>query len=252
MIGLGTLVNTVTIVLGTGLGVLIGSRLSPKTSQTVTDSLGLIVLVLAALNLQSLTDEAWIARVTSVAAFFIVMFAVLFGGILGSLLKIDERVESFGGTLQKRFAGGEGGESARARFILGFVNASLLFAIGPMSILGSMSDGMGQGSETLIIKSILDFFAAIAFAASLGWGVAFSAISVGLWQGGLTALAFFAGAFVAPEYIAAITATGGILLMGIALRLLNLRQVAVANLLPALVLAPLFTWLVAVLLPIFG
>jgi uncharacterized membrane protein YqgA involved in biofilm formation len=252
MIGLGTLVNIVTIVLGTGLGVLIGSRLSPKTSQTVTDSLGLIVLVLAALNLQSLTDEAWIARVTSVAAFFIVMFAVLFGGILGSLLKIDERVESFGGALQKRFAGGEAGESARARFILGFVNASLLFAIGPMSILGSMSDGMGQGSETLIIKSILDFFAAIAFAASLGWGVAFSAISVGLWQGGLTALAFFAGAFVAAEYIAAITATGGILLMGIALRLLNLRQVAVANLLPALVLAPLFTWLVAVVLPTFG
>jgi uncharacterized membrane protein YqgA involved in biofilm formation len=108
-----------------------------------------------------------------------------------------------------------------------------------------MSDGLGQGSNTLVVKSILDGFASIAFAASLGWGVAASAITVGLWQGLLTAIAYFGGAGIPPAMVSSITATGGILMLGIGLRLLNLRKVAVADMLPALILAPLFTWLVS-------
>jgi uncharacterized membrane protein YqgA involved in biofilm formation len=117
-----------------------------------------------------------------------------------------------------------------------------------MAILGSMSDGLGQGANTLVVKSILDGFASIAFAASLGWGVAASAITVGIWQGLLTGVAYFAGAGIPAAMVSAITATGGILMLGIGLRLLKLRSVAVADMLPALVLAPLFTWLVASIL----
>ena len=248
MIGFGTIFNIATIVIGTLLGVLLGSKLSEKTNRTVTDSLGLITIVLGGLNLMSLSDGDYVKAVTGPGTFFIVIFAILFGGIAGSLLKIEDRLEKFGGWLQKRFSKKSQGSESRQKFITGFVDASLIFAIGPMAILGSMSDGLGQGSNTLVVKSILDGFASIAFAASLGWGVAASAITVGLWQGLLTAVAYFGGAGIPGAMIASITATGGILMLGIGLRLLNLRKVAVADMLPALVLAPLFTWLVSSLL----
>lgn len=248
MIGFGTIFNIATILVGTLLGTLLGSKLSEKTNRTVTDSLGLITIVLGGLNLMSLNDSAYLKAVTGPGTFFIVIFAVLFGGIIGSLLKIEDRLEGFGGWLQSRFSKKSQGSEGRQKFITGFVDASLIFAIGPMAILGSMSDGLGQGSNTLVVKSILDGFAGIAFAASLGWGVGASAITVGLWQGLLTAVAFFGGAGIPAAMISSITATGGILMLGIGLRLLNLRKVAVADMLPALVLAPLFTWLVSSLL----
>jgi len=248
MIGFGTIFNIVTIVVGTLLGTLLGSKLSEKTSRTVTDSLGLITIVLGGLNLLSLMDAEYAAAVTGPGTFFVVIFAILFGGIIGSYLKIEERLEGFGGWLQQKFAKKSTGSESRQRFITGFVDASLIFAIGPMAILGSMSDGLGQGANTLVVKSILDGFASIAFAASLGWGVAGSAITVGIWQGLLTGVAYFAGAGIPAAMVSAITATGGILMLGIGLRLLKLRSVAVADMLPALVLAPLFTWLVASIL----
>lgn len=248
MIGFGTVFNIFTIVVGTLLGTLLGSKLSEKTNRTVTDSLGLITIVLGGLNLTSLFEQHYVKAVTSAGTFFIVIFAVLFGGIIGSILKIEGRLESFGGWLQTKFSKRAQGNEARVRFITGFVDASLIFAIGPMAILGSMSDGLGQGSNTLVIKSILDGFASIAFAASLGWGVAASAITVGLWQGLLTAVAYFGGAGIPAAMVSSITATGGILMLGIGFRLLNVRKVAVADMLPALVLAPLFTWLVSSIL----
>lgn len=248
MIGFGTIFNIATIIVGTLIGTLLGSRLSEKANRTVTDSLGLITIVLGGLNLMSLNDSAYVKAVTGPGTFFVVIFAVLFGGIAGSLLKIEDHLEAFGGWLQSRFGKKSRGSESRQKFITGFVDASLIFAIGPMAILGSMSDGLGQGSNTLVVKSILDGFASIAFAASLGWGVGASAITVGLWQGLLTSVAFFGGAGIPSAMIASITATGGILMLGIGLRLLNLRKVAVADMLPALVLAPLLTWLVSSLL----
>ena len=121
------------------------------------------------------------------------------------------------------------------------MNASLVFTIGPLAILGALSDGLGQGIEQLATKSILDGFASLAFAASLGWGVALSALPVGLWQGLITVLAFSVGAVVSAPLISALTATGGVLLLGVGLRLLQIRQVAVGNMLPALIVAPLIT-----------
>ncbi|MEY2737033.1 MAG: hypothetical protein RL683_151, partial [Actinomycetota bacterium] len=218
MIGFGTIFNVTTILVGATLGVLLGSRLNEKTSRTVTDSLGLITLVLGGLNLMSLMESSYVKAVTASGAFFIVIFAVIFGSIIGSLLKIETRLESFGGWLQSRVSKKGGASEARERFIAGFMDASLIMAIGPMAILGAMSDGLGRGSETLVIKSILDGFGSIAFAASLGWGVGAAAITVGAWQGLLTVIAYFGGAGIPMEMISSITATGGILMLGIGLR----------------------------------
>jgi uncharacterized membrane protein YqgA involved in biofilm formation len=212
----------------------------------VTDGLGLVVLVLGGLNVISLLDSEFVSAVGTGIPLLIVIGAILIGGIIGSALKIEQRLENFGALLQKRFSG-KGSKDSKEKFITGFVNASLVFTIGPLAILGALSDGLGQGIEQLATKSILDGFASLAFAASLGWGVALSAIPVGIWQGLLTVLAFSLGSVMTPPVIAALTATGGVLLLGVGLRLLQLRQVAVGNMLPALVVAPVLTILLIAL-----
>jgi uncharacterized membrane protein YqgA involved in biofilm formation len=136
---------------------------------------------------------------------------------------------------------------ARERFIEGFVTASLIFCVGPLTILGSLSDGLGRGPDQLILKSVLDGFAAIAFAASLGPGVMASVVAIVVVQGSLTLVGVFIGDVLAEAYIAAITATGGLLLIGVGLRLLQIKAVPVGNLLPALLVAPALVSLVAAL-----
>ena len=240
IIGLGTIINLLAIVIGTVAGVLIGNRLSEKTSRVVTDGLGLVVLVLGGLNVVAVLDDELVGAVGPGIPLLIVIGAILIGGVIGSALKIEQRLESFGAVLQKRFAG-KGTKDSKEKFVTGFVNASRVFTIGPLAILGALSDGLGQGIEQLATKSILDGFASLAFAASLGWGVALSAIPVGIWQGLLTAVAFAVGSVMSAPVIAALTATGGVLLLGVGLRLLQLRQVAVGNMLPALIVAPVLT-----------
>jgi uncharacterized protein len=239
-VGLGTIINVVAIVLGTLIGVLVGHRLQKRTSEVVTDTLGLVTLVLGALNIVALSDAAFVNAVTGGGTLLVVLASLLIGGITGSLLRLEQRLESFGAVLQRRFQG-SGSTEAKKKFIDGFVAASLIFTIGPLAILGAISDGLGQGIDQLALKSALDGFASIAFAASMGWGVAASAIPVALWQGSITILAVLVGATVAEAAISAMTATGGILLLGVGLRLLNIRQVSVADMLPALLVAPLIT-----------
>ena len=125
------------------------------------------------------------------------------------------------------------------------VDASLVFTIGPLAVLGAISDGLGRGIDQLVLKSTLDGFASIAFAASLGWGVAASALPVGVWQGTVTILAALLGALLPAAAVAALTATGGVLLLGVGLRLLQVRAVPVGDMLPALILAPAITMLIA-------
>jgi uncharacterized membrane protein YqgA involved in biofilm formation len=243
IIGLGTLINVVAIVAGTAAGVLIGNRLGEKTSRVVTDGLGLVVLVLGGLNVISILDQEFVAAVGPGIPLLVVIGAILIGGIIGSALQIEQRLEQLGTSLQKRFST-KGSKDSKEKFITGFVNASLVFTIGPLAILGALSDGLGQGIEQLATKSILDAFASLAFAASLGWGVALSAIPVGIWQGLVTVLAFTVGAVVSAPLISALTATGGVLLLGVGLRLLQIRQVVVGNMLPALIVAPVLTLIV--------
>jgi hypothetical protein len=238
--GLGTLINIVAILVGSAAGVLFGARLPERTHRTVTDALGLVVLVIGGLNVVAVQDPGFKAAVGDSAPLLIVLGALLIGGVIGSLIGIEKRVEVLGGWLQRRLAG-ETGDEARARFIEGFVAASLLFCIGPLAILGSLSDGLGHGIDQLALKSVLDGFAAMGFAAALGWGVSASSIPVGVWQGSWTLVAVLVGSLLPVALVAAITATGGVLLLGIALRLLQVRQIAVADMLPALLVAPLLT-----------
>jgi hypothetical protein len=240
VIGLGTLLNMAAIVAGSAVGVFAGHRLPARTRELITQALGLIVLVVGALNIAALLDAAWIADVGATAPVLIVLGAVVIGGVIGSLLRIEDRVEGFGTWLQGK-VGRASDDSGRARFIEGFVDASLLFCIGPLAILGALSDGLGQGIDQLALKSVIDGFASIALAASLGWGVAFSALAVGIVQGVFTLLGAAVGSVLAASAIASITATGGVLLIGVGLRLLRVTRMPVADLLPALVVAPLLT-----------
>lgn len=246
MHGLGTLLNMAAIVAGSAVGILLGGRLPQRTRDLITQALGLITLVIAALNIASVLDQAWRDDVGVAAPLLIVLGAVVIGGIIGSLLRIEDRIEALGGWVQRRF-GRANDDAGRVRFIEGFVDASLLFCIGPLAILGAISDGLGRGIDQLALKSVLDGFASIAFAASLGWGVALSAVSVGVVQGLFTVLGFVVGSVLAASAIAALTATGGVLLLGVSLRLLRLSTIAVGDLLPALVVAPLLTLAVAAL-----
>ena len=245
MPGLGTLINVIGVVLGAAGGVLIGHRLPERTRTTVTDALGLVTIVIGALNLAALGDHAFGEAVGDDWTLLVVLGALVIGGIAGSLLDLEAKVEAFGGWLQRRLAGDGVDDAARMRFIEGFVTASLLFCIGPLALLGALSDGLGTGIDQLVLKSALDFFAAMAFAATLGWGVAFAALPVGVLQGTVTVIGVTIGSFLPDAQIAAITATGGVLLLGIGARLLRVRQVAVADLLPALVAAPVITAVVS-------
>jgi uncharacterized membrane protein YqgA involved in biofilm formation len=240
MRGLGTVLNVVAILVGSGIGVLVGHRLPERTRRTVTDALGLVTLVIGGLNIAALADVDYVAAVGSGGTLLVVLAALVVGGIAGSLLRIEDRLEDLAGWLQRRFAGGQASEG-RARFVEGFVDSSLVFCIGPLAVLGALSDGLGQGIEQLALKSTLDGFASIAFAASLGWGVAASALAVGLWQGTLTLLGAWLGEFLSAAMVASLTAAGGVLLLGVGLRLLHIRQVPVGDMLPALVIAPALT-----------
>ena len=244
--GTGTLLNMVAVLVGSGLGVALGGRLPERTRTTVTDALGLVTLVIGALNLAALQDDAFRAAVGDGAALLVVLGALLVGGIVGSLLQLEARLEGVGAWLQRRLAS-QGSSEARARFVEGYVSASLVFVVGPLTVLGSLSDGLGRGIDQLALKSTLDGFASLAFAASLGWGVAASALSVGVVQGLLTLLGAALGGLLPASYVAAVTATGGVLLLGVGLRLLAVKQVAVGDLLPALVAAPALTAVVAAL-----
>ena len=247
--GIGTAVNVVAVLVGTTLGVLLGDRLPERTRRVVTDGLGLVTLLIAGTAATAVSDDALSTAVGSAAPMLIVLGAVLIGGIIGSLLRIEDRLEGFGGVLQRaavRRFGGRGGSEARERFIQGFVVSSLVFCVGPLTILGSITEGVGNGADQLLLKAALDGFAAIAFAASFGWGVGASVVALVVIQGGLTALGVALGSFVPDAHLSALTATGGLLLVGVALRLLDLKQLKVADLLPALLVAPLLVQAVIV------
>ncbi len=247
MRGSGTILNMVAILIGSGLGVLIGHRLPQRTRDTVTDALGLVTLVIGALSIVALTSTAFSDSVGTAAPLLIVLGALVIGGIIGSLLQIELRLERVGGWLQRKLIRKSAGDSddKRKRFVEGFVDASLVFCIGPLAILGALNDGLGLGIEQLALKSTLDGFASLAFAASLGWGVALSALSVGIVQGAFTILGALVGSVLSAALIDAITATGGVLLIGVGLRLLKIKSVPVGDMLPALIVAPLLAALVA-------
>ena len=251
-IGAGTALNVVAILVGSSLGVLLGHRLPERTREVVTDALGLVTLLVAALSATAVRDPALSLAVGSGSPVLVVLGALLVGGITGSLLRLEDRLEGLGELVRRGLrtraapAGSDSvdGGGDRQRFIDGFVTASLLFCVGPLTVLGSLEDGLGRGIDALALKATLDGFASIAFAASFGWGVAASVVAVLGVQGSLTLLGVVLGGFVPEAHLAALTAAGGLVLVGVALRLLRVRAIPVGDLLPALLIAPLLTEIV--------
>lgn len=238
----GTFLNIVTVLIGTALGVAVGNRLPNRIRETVLDGLGLVTMGYAILNLV----DAMSNQQNVPAKFIVVLFAVAIGGILGEAIRIDAKLDGLGRWLERKFARSDDAEST-AKFVRGFVAASILFCTGPMTILGSISDGIRGDFSLIAIKSVLDMFAGLAFAASLGIGVGFSVITILVVQGGISLAAGALQGFFTPQVIAVLSAAGSLLIIGIALNLLNVKPVRVANLLPALVVGPLLTILMGAL-----
>lgn len=237
---LGTLLNMTTVAFGTLIGILVGNRLSARIQESVVTGLGLVTFFVGIDN----------ARATG--NIIIPLLSIALGVILGELLRIDLALENLGAWLQRRFASDDvittetqddiqlEGLSAREKFVTGFVTASLVFCVGPLTFLGSIQDGMGLsvGFEQLAIKSVLDMFAGMAFAATFGVGVSFSILTIFFVQGGLALLGALVGDVMTTPMINEMTATGGIILMGLALILLDVKRPRMANFLPALLIAP--------------
>jgi uncharacterized protein len=247
VIGLGTALNVLAVVVGGSTGALLGQRLPERTQRVLTGALGLVTLLVAALNARAITDPLLESASDPFGPVIVVLVALVLGGIIGSLLRIEDRLELLGARLRARFSRGEDqtAPDAVARFVDGFVTASLLFCVGPLTILGSLQDGLGQGVELLALKSVLDAIAALALASVFGWGVVASAGTVLVVQGSLTVVGLLLGDAVPDSSILALTAVGGLLLLGTGLRLLGVARVPVADLLPALVIGPLLVGLLA-------
>ncbi|GAB4431849.1 MAG: DUF554 domain-containing protein [Anaerolineales bacterium] len=249
----GTILNIITVLIGGALGLLFGARLSENLKKTVVAGMGLFTFGLG-VQMFLATDNS-----------LIVLGALLIGILLGEWWRIEDRLQGFGEKLEKRFAGSgeseaETGADGKSRFVRGFLTSSLLFCVGPLTILGSIQDGLDGNFSALAVKSVLDGFAAMAFASSLGGGVLFSTIVILVFQGGISLTAMQVQSMLtlqlSPElvekitlpYINELTATGGVILMGLALSsLLEIKKIRTGNFLPALAVAPLIVWILNLL-----
>lgn len=226
---IGTLLNVATVLVGGGLGTLTGDRLPVRARESLLCGLGLFSVVIGVKMALEPNSNS-----------LVTLGGLLVGTLLGEWWRIEDRLKHLGAWIEARVSSGAT-EEGTARFIKGFVTASLVFCVGPMTVLGSIQDGLKGDFELLAIKSVLDGFTALAFSAAMGVGVVFSVVVILVYQGAITLLAAQAQALVAnPMIIGAMTAVGGVLVVGIGIgALLELRPIRVANMLPALAVAPL-------------
>ena len=225
----GTIINVVAIIAGSMLGLFFSARLSDQLKATVISGMGLF-LVGMGLQMFLKTENS-----------LVVLGALLIGTLLGEWWRIEDGLRTLGEFLERKFSRAE--DDGSNRFVRGFLTASLLFCIGPVAILGSIQDGLTGNSNLLVVKSVIDGFASIAFASTLGVGVAFSALVILVYQGGISLLAGQLNAIVSASMMNELTATGGVLLMGVGISgLLEIKKIRVGNMLPALFIAPLIVW----------
>jgi uncharacterized membrane protein YqgA involved in biofilm formation len=228
----GTLINVGTILVGSVLGVLIGSRLSERLRSTIVAGLGLFTLGYGLMSFIE-TQNALVP-----------LGGLLIGAILGEWWRIEEGLEKIGTRLRNMVIRGETQNVSHRNFVEGFVTASLVFVIGPIAILGSIQDGLTGNYEMLTIKAILDGFASIAFASTLGIGVAFSALSILIYQGAISLLSGIFSQFFSTGMMNEMTAVGGLILMAIALSsLLQIKKIRTGSYLPALLITPLIVFI---------
>ncbi len=232
--GLGTVLNVVTVALGTTIGVRFGARVAERFRAVVMEGIGLVVLTLGVLE----------ARDTHNAV--ILLASLLAGGLIGEALRLEERIDTIGGAIQRRVARRRApatidppATDGRARFVEGFRVASIVFCVGPLTILGSIQDGLRGHIDLLATKSMLDGFASLAFAATYGWGVGAAIVTIVVVQGSITAAAAGLHHVLSARMVDEMSAAGGVMLVGLGLRLLDIKAIRVASFLPALVVAPL-------------
>lgn len=226
----GTLLNVATVLLGTTLGLLVGARMPERMQQSLTSGLGLFTLVIgAAMALKVFTDP-----IVQPGDDLAVLGALLAGVVVGELFRLSDGLDALGDWFQRRLSG----RGQPSRVSEAFVTASLVFCVGPLTILGSLDNGLTGDVTLLAIKSLLDGVASIAFAAALGPGVYLAALTVLLVQGAIAAAAFLLRDVMDARTVLAVSAVGGLILLGVGLRLLDIKRIRVANFLPGLLLAP--------------
>lgn len=220
---LGTAFNVAAIILGTMVGLVLKQRLPERVSSIAIQGLGLVTALIG------------VKMMITTENILVVLVSAVIGGILGELLRIEARLDSFGARMEAKFSK-EGGTFAKA-----FVTSSLLYCVGPMAILGALQDGLRGDFTILLTKSGLDGIASVAFASTLGIGVLFSALPVAAYQGGITVGASALEHYLSSSMINEMTATGGLLIVGIALNILQVTKIRVGNLLPAILLAAILS-----------
>jgi len=226
----GTLINVIAVVLGSAIGILVGNKIPDKINKSVFQALGLFTLVLG------------VSMALKGQLLLVIVFSLILGTILGELLALQQRIDKLSGALMKLF------RLKNPKFSEGMITAFLLYCMGSMTIVGAIDEGLGNGSEVLFTKSVMDGFSSIALGSVFGLGVTLSVVPMLLFQGGITLLAYVLGDFMAQEIIKELTAVGGILLVGLGINILELKQIKVMNMLPALLLVIGFTrlWLIFV------
>jgi len=225
----GTFLNIATVLTGGLIGLIFGARIPDKLKSTVIAGMGLFA---AAMGIQMFlnTENP-----------LIVLGSLLIGTLLGEWWRIEDGLQNLGTYLEQRFS--KSADDGSNKFVRGFLTASLLFCVGPMTILGSIQDGLTGDYNLLAVKSVLDGFAALAFASTLGAGVLFSTIVILIYQGGISLLSAQLNAIVTPSMMGELTATGGVILVGLAISsLLEIKRIRVGNMLPGLAVAPLIVW----------
>ncbi len=222
---IGTLINAVTVLIGGTLGTLLGHRFPERMQETILASLGLFTLVIA-------IDSALVT-----GNVLIVLGSLLVGALIGEGLHIERRLENFGKWLRDKLVRDQD-DAEGTRFVEAFVTASLIFCVGPLTIQGAIEDGLMGDYTKLAIKAMMDGFAAMAFATTLGPGVIASVIVILIFQGGISLLAGLSTNVFTEPMITELTATGGVVLLAVGLRLLDLKKIRAANLLPAIFVAP--------------
>lgn len=218
---IGTIVNTTSIIIGSFLGVFLRGKFSSKIQKTVMQGISLAVILIG-LNMALSLDKD--------NGTILIIFSLVLGGIIGEIIGIEKKLNNFGELLKQKFGDDE-------YFVQGFVQTSLIFCVGAMAIMGAIQDGLNNDPSLLFTKSLLDGTSSIAFAATYGIGVVFSALAVFIYQGSITFLASYAQQILSESMIMGLTSTGGLLIFAIGLNILKVANIKVGNLLPALFVA---------------
>ena len=221
---LGTLVNVGAVVAGSLLGLVIHKRMPEKITKLVFQAIGLFTLFLG------------FTMAGKTSNYLIMIFSLVIGSIIGELLNIEKQINKLSDWLKAKSG------SSNAKFSEGFLTSFLLFCMGSMSILGAIEEGIGGNPDLLLAKSVLDGFSSIALAAAMGIGVLFSAIPLFIYQGGLTLFAGYLQDYLTTPMINELSAVGGVILIGLGINVLEIKQIRVINMVPALFVAVLLVW----------